>query len=82
MSISIKEVFHGKQRAEFWTTNNLSFFLGLMLTLFVSIGVYTFHPPLTQFDTQIKELKQSEQEIRAARSQLPLTVWRFCTARV
>ncbi|MCP4143697.1 MAG: hypothetical protein GY752_00275 [bacterium] len=50
-----------------------SFFLGLMFTLFVSIGVYTFHPPPSQYDAQIKELKQSEQEIRASRSSSELT---------
>ncbi len=50
-----------------------SFFLGLMFTLFVSIGVYTFHSPPTQYDAQIKELKQSEQEIRASRPSSELT---------
>ena len=50
-----------------------SFFLGLMFTLFVSIGVFTFHPPPTQHDAQINELRQSEQEIRASRPSSELT---------
>jgi hypothetical protein len=50
-----------------------SFFLGLMFTLFVSIGVYTFHPPPAKYDAQIKELKQNEQEIRASRPSSELT---------
>jgi len=44
-----------------------------MFTLFVSIGVFTFHPPPTQYDAQIKELKQSEQEVRASRPSSELT---------
>ena len=40
-----------------------SFFLGLMFTVFVGVGVYTFHSPPTQFDDQIKDLRLSEQEI-------------------
>ena len=43
-----------------------SFFLGLMLTVFVGIGVYTFHPPPKQFDSQIRDLEHSEQAIRSS----------------
>ncbi|MBU8869789.1 MAG: hypothetical protein KOO60_02830 [Gemmatimonadales bacterium] len=43
-----------------------SFFLGLMLTVFVGIGVYTFHPPPKQFDNQIRDLEHREQGIRSS----------------
>ena len=44
-----------------------SFFLGLMLTAFLGVGVYTFHPPPEQFDTQIRDLNRREQAIRDSR---------------
>ena len=51
-----------------------SFFLGLMLSAFVGVGVYTFHPPPEQFDSQIRDLSRREQAIRASRSPDQLTV--------
>ena len=50
-----------------------SFFLGLMLTAFVGIGVYTFHPPPAQNDAEIRELSRVEQEIRTSKSSSELT---------
>ena len=44
-----------------------SFFLGLMLTAFVGVGVYTFHPPPEQFDSQIRDLARREQAISNSR---------------
>ena len=41
-----------------------SFFLGLMLTAFVGVGVYTFHPPAKDLDRQIQDLDRREQTIR------------------
>lgn len=42
-----------------------SFFLGLMVTAFAGVGVYTFHPPPQQeFDRQIQELNRQEEAIR------------------
>jgi hypothetical protein len=51
-----------------------SFFLGLMLTTFVGVGVYTFHPPPTQCDSQIKDLNHREQGIRGSRPSIELTL--------
>lgn len=50
-----------------------SFFLGLMLTAFVGVGVYTFHPPPTQFDEEIRNLGRREQAVRTARGPNELT---------
>lgn len=50
-----------------------SFFLGLMLTAFVGVGVYTFHPPPHQFDDQIRDLNRREQAIRSSRAPNELT---------
>ena len=50
-----------------------SIFLGLMLTVFFGIGVYTFHPPPTQFKDQIKELKKQEQVIKTTKKASELT---------
>lgn len=50
-----------------------SFFLGLMLTAFVGVGVYTFHPPPEQLDEQIRILNRREQEILTARAPNELT---------
>ncbi|MFQ5691171.1 MAG: hypothetical protein ACE5HQ_12975 [Gemmatimonadota bacterium] len=45
-----------------------SFFLGLMLTAFAGVGVYTFHPPPDeQFNARIRDLNRREQAVRAAR---------------
>jgi len=44
-----------------------SFFLGLVLTAFVGVGVYTFHRPPEQFDSQIRDLSRREQAIRDSR---------------
>lgn len=41
-----------------------SFFLGLMLTAFIGVGVYTFHPPAKELDRQIQELDRREQALR------------------
>lgn len=41
-----------------------SFFLGLMLTAFLGVGVYTFHPPAKELDLRIQELDRREQAIR------------------
>jgi hypothetical protein len=41
-----------------------SFFLGLMLTAFIGVGVYTFHAPPEQFEHQIRDLSRREQAIR------------------
>ena len=46
---------------------SFSFFLGLMLTAFVGVAVYTFHPPPEQFDRQLRELGRREQTLRAGK---------------
>lgn len=50
-----------------------SFFLALMLTAFVGVGVYTFHPPPEEFNTQIRDLNRREQAIRNTRPPNELT---------
>ena len=50
-----------------------SFFLGLMLTAFVGVGVYTFYPPPDHFSDQIRKLTRREQAIRNARLPNELT---------
>jgi len=50
-----------------------SFFLGLMLTAFAGVGVYTFHPPPEQFQAEIRNLNRREQAIRNARPHNELT---------
>lgn len=51
-----------------------SFFLGLMVTAFVGVGVYTFHPPpQSEFNRQIQDLDRREQAIRNARPPNELT---------
>ena len=45
-----------------------SFFLGLMLTAFVGVAVYTFHPPPEQFDRQVRELGRREQSFRTGKA--------------
>jgi len=51
-----------------------SFFLGLMVTAFVGVGVYTFHPPDKTGDRQVQELSRREQAIRNAKPTDQLTV--------
>jgi hypothetical protein len=49
-------------------------FLGLMLTAFVGVGVYTFHPsPQTQFSRRILDLNRQEQAVRNAKAPNELT---------
>lgn len=51
-----------------------SFFVGLMLTAFVGVGVYTFHPPPQQeLNRQIEDLSRREQAIRISRPADELT---------
>jgi hypothetical protein len=50
-----------------------SFFLGLMLTAFAGVGVYTFYPPPDEFNTQIRELNRREEMIRDSRPADQLT---------
>ena len=50
-----------------------AFFLGLMLTAFVGVGVYTFHPPPQRFDNEIRDLGRKEQALREARAPNELT---------
>lgn len=40
-----------------------SFFLGLVLTAFVGVGVYTFYPPPEQYQRQLQDLTRREQAI-------------------
>jgi len=48
-------------------------FLGLMLTAFVGVGVYTFHPPPARFDNELRDLGRQEQALRDARAPNELT---------
>lgn len=49
-------------------------FLGLMVTAFVGVGVYTFYPsPDTQFRSQIVSLDRQQQAIRNSRPETALT---------
>jgi hypothetical protein len=50
-----------------------SFFLGLMLTAFIGVGVYTFHPPPDKLDNQIRDISRREQALRAGRPSGELT---------
>ena len=50
-----------------------AFFLGLMLTAFVGVGVYTFHPPPQQFDKALRDLGRKEQALREKRAPNELT---------
>src|SRR6476619_2422268 len=45
-----------------------AFFLGLMLTAFVGVGVYTFHPPPVRFDNELRDVGRREQALRDARA--------------
>jgi hypothetical protein len=44
-----------------------------MLTAFAGIGVYTFHPPPTQYDGQIRNLTLDEEGIRGSKTSNELT---------
>jgi uncharacterized protein HemX len=49
-------------------------FLGLMVTAFVGVGVYTFYPsPQAQFNSRILDLNRQEQAIRNSKSANDLT---------
>lgn len=50
-----------------------SFFLGLMVTAFVGVGVYTFHPPAKEPQRQMQELSRREQAIRTSKPPTELT---------
>jgi hypothetical protein len=50
-----------------------SFFLGLMVTAFVGVGVYTFHPPDKEPQRQMQELSRREQAIRNSKPANDLT---------
>lgn len=50
-----------------------SFFLGLMVTVFVGVGVYTFHPPNLEPQRQIRDINRQEQGIQAGRPASELT---------
>ena len=50
-----------------------SMFLGIMVTAFVGVGVYTFYPPPQQFDEQLRELYERKQEIKDAEPAEELT---------
>lgn len=50
-----------------------SFFLGLMLTAFIGVGVYTFHRPPEQLESQIRDLGRREAAIRNSRPTSELT---------
>ena len=50
-----------------------AFFLGLMLTAFVGVGVYTFNPPPNRFDNELRDLGRKEQALRDARTPNELT---------
>jgi len=50
-----------------------SLFLGLMLTAFVGVGVYTFHPPPEQSESQLRDLARRESAIRNSRPTSQLT---------
>jgi len=50
-----------------------SFFLGLMVTAFVGVGVYTFHRPPQEFETRMRDLDRREQAIRTLRAPNELT---------
>lgn len=50
-----------------------SFFLGLMLTAFVGVGVYTFHGPPQQHEAQIRDLNRQQAALRSAKAGAALT---------
>lgn len=40
-----------------------SFFLGLMLTAFIGVGVYTFYPPPDAHEAELREISRQEMEV-------------------
>ena len=51
-----------------------AFFLGLMVTAFIGVGVYTFYPPeLERFQDETRVLYDQQQQIRDARGAEGLT---------
>jgi len=51
-----------------------AFFLGLMVTAFIGVGVYTFYPPgADQASDEIRELRRDQEDIRDSRSNEALT---------
>lgn len=49
-------------------------FLGLMLTAFFGVGVYTFHPPPgREYDGELQQLHRDQQDIREMRSDSELS---------
>ena len=50
-----------------------SFFLGLVLTAFIGVGVYTFLPPPDQHEQQLEELSRREEALRTSRGSDDLT---------
>ncbi|HUP20505.1 MAG TPA: hypothetical protein VM778_11185 [Gemmatimonadota bacterium] len=50
-----------------------SIFLGLMVTAFVGVGAYTFHPPPEELDARVRDLSRDEQAIRNSKPPDELT---------
>ncbi len=51
-----------------------SFFLGLMVTAFIGVGVYTFYPPSeTRFQEQIQTLSRQQEDIQSFKDPSKLT---------
>lgn len=50
-----------------------SFFLGLMVTAFVGVGVYTFYPPDKSVGRQMEQLGREQQAIRNSKAANELT---------
>jgi hypothetical protein len=49
-------------------------FLGLMLTAFFGVGVYTFHPPpAREYDEALQQLHRDQQDVRKMRSDTELS---------
>lgn len=51
-----------------------SLFLGLMLSTFAGVGVYTFYPPPDRFEDQIRDLNREEEAIRSSTASDELTI--------
>ena len=51
-----------------------SFFLGLMVTAFIGVGVYTFYPPPEQrFEDQLQQLYRQQEDIQSFKEPSALT---------
>ena len=50
-----------------------SFFLGLMVTAFVGVGVYTVHPPDEALERELREIGRAEEGIRLTRPEADLS---------